>query len=110
MFRDGWAVCEMLCTYDLCLGNRLSELETTIQQLQAQCSLTTHMDSHLTMMPLRSKLQKFIGDPAIHVETILHSSADIIIRRYRKMVEVDPLSIADLDQMSVESLDYVTVT
>lgn len=103
----------LLCSADL-------ELWYTLGEAQGQLILTVHNTSiHSEKFCDVSSLQRLLSEvnetliAYLNLEQstlYLNASASAGLRRYRKLVEIDPFSLADNDNLTLDDLDYVELT
>lgn len=106
------AVMNLLCSADL-------ELWYTLGEANGRLILTVHNSSVQSekfcdisvlqglLSEVNATLTYFLNSEGIKI--YLSASASAGLRRYRKMAEVDPLTISAADKMTVEDLDYVVL-
>lgn len=107
------AMMNLLCSADL-------ELWYTLGEAQGQLILTVHNTSiHSEKFCDVSSLQRLLSEvnetliAYLNLEQstlYLNASASAGLRRYRKLVEIDPFSLADNDNLTLDDLDYVELT
>lgn len=107
------AMMNLLCSAEL-------ELWFTLGEAQGQLILTVHNSSvqsekFCTASSLQRLLSEvnatLIGHLNLEQSTFyLDASVSAGLRRYRKLAEIDPLLLADNDDLSLDDLDYVELT
>lgn len=106
------AVMNLLCSVDLelwyTLGEANNQLILTVHnsfvQSEKFCDISTFQQM---LSEVNATLTYFLDLEDIRM--CLTSNVSAGLRRYRKMAEVDPLTIHTADQMTVEELDYVVL-
>lgn len=106
------ALMNLTCAMDFeiwfSLGNAANEIYLTAHMGDTQEEKFCSVDNIVALLSqVNAALIGFISlDSA---DTNLHSSVEAGLKRYRKVAEVDPLAVSEMDSMSVEELDYVVL-
>lgn len=106
------AVMNLFCSADLeiwySLGEANGQLVLTVHNSSVQsekfCDISVLQE---LLSEVNATLTYFLNSEGM--KTYLTVSAAAGLRRYRKMAEVDPLTISAADTMTVEDLDYVVL-
>ncbi|MCM1221475.1 MAG: hypothetical protein NC548_44050 [Lachnospiraceae bacterium] len=106
------AVMNLLCSADL-------ELWYTLGEAKGQLVLITHNSSvqseKFCDMSILQQLLSEVNATLIYflnsegIKICLSASASAGLMRYRRLEEIDPLTLGDIDEMTLEELDYVVL-
>lgn len=106
------ALMNLTCAMDFeiwfSLGNAANEIYLTVHMGDTQEEKFCSADNVVVLLSqVNAALIGFISLDSADIN--LYSSVEAGLKRYRKVAEVDPLAVSEMDSMSVEELDYVVL-